>query len=366
VVTVLIAGGGTGGHVFPMLAVGEAIERSEAGARVVYVGTERGMEARLVPDSGKELELLDVLPLRGGGLRGFISGAARALAVLPAARRLIDRIRPDVVLSVGGYAAGPVSLAARTKGVPVALLEPNSYLGLSNRLLAPLVSRAYTAFPEVERQLRPSAVCRAGVPLRRAFSPIEYAPSDGPLRILVLGGSLGAAKLNEIVPRAVSVAIAAGTRVTVVHQTGRAREDDARRAYAAEGIGSDIAEVTPFIADVASALASADVVIQRAGASSLAELCAVGRPAILVPFPYAADQHQLQNARSLERAGAAVTLPEPEATPERLARDLQALASDPARRTAMALAARNLGRPEAAREVARDLLELAARRRREP
>lgn len=361
--TVLIAGGGTGGHVFPMLAVGEALEASAEGARVVYVGTARGMEARLIPETGARLELLDVLPLRGRGLRGFAAGAARAVSILPAARRLVRELGPDVVLSVGGYAAGPISLAARTLGVPVALLEPNSTLGLANRLLSPLVSRAYTAFPEVERYLRPSAVRRSGVPLRKAFEPTAYQAHEGPVRVLVLGGSLGAAALNRVVPAAVARIVSAGTRLEVLHQSGAAHAEAARGAYAAEGV-AEIGEVVTFIGDVAAALARADIVIQRAGASSLAELCAIGRASILIPFPFAADQHQLKNARSLERVGAARVLPEGEATAARLADEILALARDPAGRVAMADAARELGRPRAASTVARDLLELARSRRR--
>jgi len=362
VVTVLIAGGGTGGHVFPMLAVGQALTAMDD-VEVFYVGTERGIEVRAVPEAGGDLELLPVLPLRGGGLRGFTRGAVQAARAIPLARRLVERRRPDVVLSVGGYAAGPVSLAARTLGIPVAILEPNSHLGLANRVMAPLAARAYTAFPEVERHFRPSVVLRAGVPLRRTFAPTEYtARRDGGLDVLVLGGSLGAKGLNDALPGAVAAAQASGCSIHVVHQTGRDRVAEVRASYAALGLESE-ATVLPFIDDVAAALASADVVIQRAGASSLAELCAVGRPAILVPYPFAADQHQLKNARSLEREGAAIALVQSDATAERVGGELLALAGDPERCERMARAARSLGRPSAARAIADDLLALARRRR---
>ncbi|WP_437625093.1 undecaprenyldiphospho-muramoylpentapeptide beta-N-acetylglucosaminyltransferase [Sorangium sp. So ce1151] len=360
-VTVLIAGGGTGGHVFPMIAVGDAVRATAPDARVVYVGTARGIEVRVMGERGDSLELLHVLPLRGGGLSGFVRGAARAGRVLPEARRLVERLDARVVLSLGGYAGGPVSLAARSLGVPVAILEPNSVLGLSNRLLSPLVDRAYVAFPEATRALRPSSVRLFGVPLRRAFARAPYAPREGKLSLLVLGGSQGALALNDIVPRAIAQLAQGrerGVDLDVVHQTGRDREAAVRSLYAELGL-ADRARVVPFIDDVAEALAAADVVIARAGASTLAELCAVGRPSILIPYPFAADDHQLKNAQSLERASAAVAIAQADATEARLAGEIARLAAAPALRARMADAAAALGTPDAAARVAADLLELA-------
>lgn len=362
-VTVLIAGGGTGGHVFPMIAVGDAVRAADPGAEVFYVGTARGMEARLLPERGDDLELLDVAPLRGGGAAGFVKGALRAAAVLPEALRLLRRRRPDVVLSVGGYAAGPVALAARTLGVPVTLLEPNSVLGLANKLLAPFAVRAYTAFPEAERQLRPSVVRREGVPLRRAFDRATYQPIAGRFRVLLLGGSQGATALNAVVPEAFALLRARVPHATILHQSGRDRDEATRERYAAAGVPAGAARVSAFVDDVARELEDADVVVQRAGASSLFELCAIGRPSVLVPFPFAADQHQLKNARSLETAGAAVALPQVEASPARLAHELAALAEDPSRRSRMAERAAERGKPQAAAAIAADLLQLARSRR---
>jgi UDP-N-acetylglucosamine--N-acetylmuramyl-(pentapeptide) pyrophosphoryl-undecaprenol N-acetylglucosamine transferase len=360
VVTVVIAGGGTGGHVFPMIAVGDALKAVDPTARVVYVGTARGIEARVMPERGEPLELLDIRPLRGGGLKGFMRGAYYAAASIPAARRLIAKLGASAVLSVGGYAGGPVALAARSLGVPVALLEPNSVLGLSNRLLTPLVARAYTAFPEVDAALRPSVIRRAGVPLRGAFSRRPYAPSADKVRILLLGGSQGAKALNETVPHALQEVVrgGGGNSIELVHQTGRDRELDVRNLYAELGL-LDRVTVTPFITDMASALASADIVIGRSGASCLAEICVVGRPSILIPYPFAADDHQLKNARSLERAGAAVAVPQSEATAARIASEIDRLVKDPELRARMAEAAASLGKADAAREVAADLLHLA-------
>lgn len=362
VTTVLIAGGGTGGHVFPMVAVGDALLAARDDVRVVYVGTGRGLESRICGERGDHLELLDVRPLRGGGLRGFVRGVGRSLAVLPEARALVKRLDPKVCLSVGGYAGGPVALAARTLGVPVAILEPNSVLGLTNKLLSPMAVRAYTAFPETERFLRPSVVRRLGVPLRRAFGAAPFSPPSGELRVLVIGGSQGARFFNDTLPDAIARARAilrqwgASVDLTVVHQTGKdASEVEARYRALGEGHG---VTVTSFLPDVASALANAHLVIARCGASSCAELCAVGRPGIFIPFPFAADNHQWRNARSLEDGGAVVALPQSEASPDRLAKAITDLYSSPQTLENMAKAAAALGRPHAAADIASDLLSL--------
>jgi UDP-N-acetylglucosamine--N-acetylmuramyl-(pentapeptide) pyrophosphoryl-undecaprenol N-acetylglucosamine transferase len=359
VTTVLIAGGGTGGHVFPMVAVGDALLAARSDVRVVYAGTARGLESKICGERGDHLELLDVAPLRGGGIKGFARGVGRAFAVLPEARDLVKKLAPKVCLSVGGYAGGPIALAARTLGVPVAILEPNSVLGLTNKLLSPLAVRAYTAFPETERFLRPSVIRRLGVPLRRAFSAAPYTPSPGRLSILAIGGSLGARFFNETLPQAFALAAerATGVDLRVLHQTGKDAVPAIEQRYRDLGIEGRVT-VTPFIADVASALAAADLVIARCGASSCAELCAVGRPGIFIPFPFAADNHQWRNAKSLEDAGAVVALAQADATPDVLAARIAEIAADPARRARMASAAVALGKPHAAAEIAADLLSL--------
>jgi UDP-N-acetylglucosamine--N-acetylmuramyl-(pentapeptide) pyrophosphoryl-undecaprenol N-acetylglucosamine transferase len=363
VVSVLIAGGGTGGHVFPMIAVGEALRAVEPGAEVFYVGTARGIETRAIPAAGGELELVDVAPLRGGGLRGFARGAVQAVRGLAASRRLIERRRPDVVFSVGGYAGGPIALAARLSGVPLAILEPNAVLGLTNRMLSPFASRAYTAFGDLDRRLPEGKGIKTGVPLRRSIEPSAYEPRDGRFDLLVLGGSAGAKALNERVPPAFAALLARMPHARILHQAGRGRGEETRDAYLKSGAREDRWRVVEFIDDVGKELRAADVVVQRCGASSLAELCATGRPSVLVPYPFAADQHQLQNARSLEGEGAAVALEQSEATPEKLASILADLAQDAPRRVLMADAARRAATPGAARAVAEDLLELARRKR---
>ncbi len=356
--TIFLAGGGTGGHVFPMLAVGDAITSSDPSCRVVYVGTARGLEARVVPEQGKQLELLDILPLRGGGLSGFARGVKNAAEAIPEARDLVRKFNPTAVLSVGGYASGPVCLAARTLGVAVGILEPNSVMGLSNRLLSPFAVRAYTAFPEVDRYFRPSIVRRFGVPLRRAFTPAAYESHSDKLCLLVLGGSQGAKALNDTLPRALARVTKRVPGLSVIHQTGRDREVETRALYDSLGL-SGMATVVPFIDDMAHSLMAADIVVARAGASTLAELCAVGRPSLLIPYPFAADDHQFQNALSLQRRRAAIALRQDDATVERVASEIERLALFTDKRVEMAGAAAGIGASDAANRIATDLLELA-------
>lgn len=350
----LFAGGGSGGHVFPMLAVADAVRQLLPSARLVFVGTDKGMETRLVPERGYELECVKVLPIRGGGLRGALRGVGRAAASIPEARAIVARVRPSAVFSIGGYAAGPVALAARTLGIPLALMEPNAEIGLANRLIAPLVQRAYLAFPESQRYFAQPRALQTGVPIRGGFEPVPYAPRPGRFQVLVIGGSQGAKSLNEAVPRALR---GIGETVRVVHQCGRAHEAAARSLYDELGFG-ERARVRPFIDDMPSAIAEADLVIGRAGASAIAEVCAVGRPSLLVPYPFAGD-HQKLNADSIAREGAARWVPSAEATPERLESELRALMTDPSRLSAMAAKAAELGRPHAAHAIAVDLLALA-------
>jgi UDP-N-acetylglucosamine--N-acetylmuramyl-(pentapeptide) pyrophosphoryl-undecaprenol N-acetylglucosamine transferase len=352
--TLLFAGGGTGGHVFPMIAVANAVKALAPDVRLVFCGTARGMETRAVPLHGYELELLDVLPLRGGGIAGFVRGAIRAFGALGAARKLVQKLAPSAVLSVGGYAAGPVSLAAWARGIPLALLEPNSVMGLANRLVAPLVKRAYTAFEETERHFRSDRVLRAGVPLRAGFAPAPYAPPMTSLRVLVLGGSQGAQALNDVVPRAVAKF---GSRLSVVHQAGPNNAAAVQALY--DELGLEDARIEAFIDDMPAALRRADLVIGRAGAGALSEICAVGRPSILVPYPYAAGDHQRHNADALVGEGAAIRIKDKLATPDTVAKAIGALLNDRSLLQTMAAAAQRVGRPDAANTVARDFLALA-------
>ncbi|GMV17408.1 MAG: UDP-N-acetylglucosamine--N-acetylmuramyl-(pentapeptide) pyrophosphoryl-undecaprenol N-acetylglucosamine transferase [Polyangiaceae bacterium] len=351
----LLAGGGTGGHVFPLIAVADALSELAPEVSLVFVGTERGMEVKLVPARGYALELMRVLPIRGGGLSGAVRGVWRAMMSVPESRALLAKHAPRAVVSIGGYAAGPISLAARLSRVPLALIEPNSVMGLANRLTVPLVQRAYLAFPQAERHFARGTALATGVPIRAGFEPRPYARRSGPLQVLVIGGSQGAKSLNETVPAALAQ-VAAPLRVT--HQCGVAHADSVRATY--QKLGGRFAwEVVPFIDDMPAALAAADLVIGRSGASAVSEIAAVGRAALFVPYPYAAGDHQRHNAETLAQAGAAVSVAASEATAERLAREIEQLATEPGRLERMAAASMGWGKPHAARDIALDLLALA-------
>lgn len=353
--TVVLAGGGTGGHVFPAVAVAEAMH-ALADVDVVFCGTPRGLEARVVPRRGWRIEMLDVEPIQGGGLGRVVRGGVLAASATAKALGLVRALRPRVVLSVGGYAAGPASLAAVLLGVPIAVLEANQVVGLANRILAPFAARAYVVWDEAAARFRPSARRVVGLPLRPGFGPRAYIPSAVVARVLVMGGSQGAACLNERLPEALA-RLRDIPGLQVLHQAGRDQDVAVREAYRRERV--DRVEVVPFIDDVARALQDADLVVARAGAATLAEITAVGRAAVLVPFPHAADDHQARNAEALARAGAAVCLRQDVADPGRLAADMGRLLRDATVRTAMADSSRGLGRPRAAHDVAADLLDLA-------
>lgn len=355
---VLVAGGGTGGHVYPAIAVARALGQL-ADVEVVFAGSPRGLETRVVPENGFPLELLDVEPMKGGGPERAIRGALVAAKATRTARGIVRRIRPAAVLSVGGYAAGPAALACVSQRIPLAILEPNSTLGLANRLLAPFAKRAYLAWSETRRHFRGDKARLYGVPLRAGFEPRSYVASASGAstkRLLVLGGSQGAQHLNEVLPVAIARA-QKSVAFTVVHQAGRDRDDAVREAYARNGVTS--VEVVPFLDDVPARMAQADLILARSGAVTVAEIAAIGRAAIFVPFPHAADDHQAKNALALAESGGATCIRQEVADEVRLGTEIILHLSDDARRVQMANKARAHGRPHAADEIAKDLLELA-------
>jgi UDP-N-acetylglucosamine--N-acetylmuramyl-(pentapeptide) pyrophosphoryl-undecaprenol N-acetylglucosamine transferase len=356
VTTVLIMAGGTGGHVFPALAVASVLKARAC--RVVWLGTRRGIEARLVPAAGIPIEWLRVAGLRGKGLGGWLLAPLRLLQALSDAFGAIRRTRPDVVLGLGGFVAGPGGLAARLLGRPLVIHEQNAIAGLTNRILARFADRVAEAFPgSFAAGVGAVAV---GNPVRREIEALAAgaagrAPRQ-PRRLLVFGGSQGAAALNRIVPAALAL-LAPGARPAVLHQSGRERRAAVAGAYAALGVAADVRE---FIDDMAAAYAWADLAITRSGALTVAELAAAGLPGLLVPFPAAVDDHQTLNARFLADRGAAVLLAEEALTPARLATELQTLLGTDARPlAAMAEAARRAASPGAAEQLA-DLCLAAA------
>jgi UDP-N-acetylglucosamine--N-acetylmuramyl-(pentapeptide) pyrophosphoryl-undecaprenol N-acetylglucosamine transferase len=348
----LIAGGGTGGHVFPGLAVADALKKLSP-VRVVFVGAPRGLESRIVPMRGYPLELLDVEPMKGGGPARAARGAAVAAKATLKARALVSRYKPRAILSVGGYAAGPMSLAGALAGVPLAVLEPNRSLGLANKILAPFAKRAYVAFGDTSGAFRKSGIRQFGVPLREGFRAQSTTP-EGPLQILVLGGSQGAKAINDRMPEVLARIESAHPELQVLHQVGSGQEDQVRAAY---GARSNV-RVVPFIDEVAREMTRASVIVSRAGAITVAEICAIGRASVLVPFPYAAGDHQAENALALEKLGGAVCVRQADATVGRLAGVLTDLLADERKRTHMAECARAHGKPDAAMEIAKDLLAL--------
>jgi UDP-N-acetylglucosamine--N-acetylmuramyl-(pentapeptide) pyrophosphoryl-undecaprenol N-acetylglucosamine transferase len=344
---VIIAGGGTGGHIYPGIAIAQEVRRRDREAEVVFVGTARGLETRIVPQEGFRLELIDVAALKRVGWLGRI----RSLLLLPrsflAVGSLIRRVRPEVVIGVGGYASGPVVLVAALMGVPTMVAEQNALPGFTNRVLARFVRAAAVTFAETQRYFGGRAEV-TGNPVRAEFFDLPARPAAPAAHLLITGGSQGARAINEALIGAIPLLAAARDRLTLTHQTGEADHARVERAYAGSGLR---AEVVPFIARMVDQIAGADLVICRAGATTVAELAAAGKPAIMIPFPFAADDHQRRNAEAIERAGAGRLIPQSELTPERLAAEVLALLDDPARRERMAEASRRLAHRDAAARV---------------
>ena len=311
--TALIMAGGTGGHIFPGLAVAQALRTR--GWRVHWLGAPGSMESRLVPAQGFALETIAFGGVRGKGVLTLALLPLRLLRAFWQALAVVRRVRPDVVVGLGGYISFPGGMMAVLAGKPLVLHEQNSVAGMANRVLAVVADKLFTAFPNVLRKAE-----WVGNPLRAEFmqqaGPAErFAGRSGPLRLLVVGGSLGAQALNDTVPQALAL-LSPAERPQVLHQSGAAQIERLRANYAAAGVE---AELTPFIDDTASAFAAADLIVCRAGASTVTEIAAVGAAAVFVPFPSAVDDHQTTNARFLVDAGGGWLLPQRELTPQQLA-----------------------------------------------
>ena len=353
----ILAGGGTGGHVIPALAIAQALVENY-GAEIRFIGTARGIENRLVPAAGYPLDLVQV-----GALKN-VSLATRAKTTLDLPRaiwaswRILSDYRPDVMIGVGGYASGPAMLAAALGNVPTLAFEPNVVPGFANRLVAPMVSAAAVHFEETGRYFRRFEV--TGVPVRKAFCAIGARTGDPRPTLLVFGGSQGAQAINQAILASLSLLQAAVPALHIIHQTGERGYNEAQAAYLAAG-GS--AEVYPFIDDMPGVFARVDLLLCRSGASTVAEVMAASKPAIFVPFPRAADDHQKRNAQALERAGAAVMIEEPELTPDLLVATVKSLLGSPAQRARMAQVAHKFAHPQAGYEIARMAATLAGVKR---
>ena len=357
----LVAGGGTGGHVFPGIALAEEVVTRHPSNDVVFAGTARGLEASVVPAAGFPIELIEVKGLKGKGLVGALLNLVLIPRAFLQSWRILKRWRPDVVVGVGGYASGPVVLMAWLMRIPTAVQEQNAIAGFTNRVLGKFVDAAFTAFPEAVRHFSRRKVYQLGNPIRRQLMDNYMRPriEHGAPRLLVFGGSQGAHALNMRVIEALPHLADLRDRIQITHQTGSRDREYVEKGYRACGFTPDVRE---FITDMSAAYAEADLVVCRAGATTLAELTVCKKPSILVPFPAAADNHQVLNAKSLVDAGAAVMIEERDLTGELLAGEIRAILATEARRERMAIAAGRLGSPQAAREIADVCTELVRRR----
>ena len=343
---VMVAGGGTGGHVIPALAIAQEL-RSRYHAQVLFVGTQRGIETRLVPAAGFELHLIQVGALN----RVDLATRLKTLLDLPRAfmesATLIREFRPDVMIGVGGYASGPAMLTAAMMSVPTIAFEPNVVPGFANRMVAPMVSAAAVHFEATCHYFRNCHV--TGVPVRQEFFNVPARSKDARPTLLVFGGSQGAHGINQAVLDALPKLMEAVPGIHVIHQTGETDYIPSQAVYLRTMIS---AEVSPFIDDMPGAFARADLLVCRSGASTVAEITAAGKPAIFVPLPTAADDHQTQNAATLADGGAARLLPQSELSSDRLVNEIAELLRDRARLAAMAEAARRFAHPDAAAKIA--------------
>jgi UDP-N-acetylglucosamine--N-acetylmuramyl-(pentapeptide) pyrophosphoryl-undecaprenol N-acetylglucosamine transferase len=355
---VLLAGGGSGGHVFPALAVGAELGRR--GWRVSYAGDPAGMEARLVAGHGVDFVPLPARPLVGRGPLARLGALATLARSTAAARRAVRGLGIDAVVGTGGYASAPAVLGGAWARRPTLLVEPNARPGAANRWLSRVATAAAVAYEAAGRELAcPSFV--AGVPIRARFFALPALAADAPPRLVVLGGSQGSRRLNGLLPAAVARALARVPALTVLHQCGERHVEEARALWQASAVPAARVELVPFVADVAAALADATLVLSRAGAITLAEICAAGRPSVLVPLALA-GAHQRANAALLEAAGAALRFEEEGATAEGLGARLADALADGAALAAMGARARALARPAAAAAIADRVASLVAAR----
>jgi len=347
----VIAGGGTGGHLFPGVALAEELRARETGAEITFVGTARGIEARVLPELGWALELIEVSGLKTVGVVGAIKGLFRLPRAWWQARALLKRLKPDAVIGVGGYASGPVVLAAKLRGIPTAICEQNSIPGLTNKILGRLTRRVFLSFDTSRPFFKAKKIVMAGNPVRRELvARLGATPTtahDDRIHVLVSGGSLGAVAVNELAAQAL-ITLAKDHRLAITHQTGEKDLEATAARYRDAGVEADC---RAFIKDMAATYLAADLVIGRAGATTVAELAIAGKPAVFIPYPFAADNHQELNAQEMAEHGAALVFRQADLTADKLVAALRPLLDDPAKRTAMGDAMKSLAKPGAAAAV---------------
>lgn len=346
----VIAGGGTGGHLFPGVAIAEELRAREPSAEITFVGTKRGIEARVLPDLGWPLELIEVSGLKTVGVLGAIRGLLRLPRAWWQARALLKRLQPDAVIGVGGYASGPVVFAAKLRGIPTAICEQNSIPGLTNKILGRLVRRVFLSFETSRPFFKPAKIVMTGNPVRRDLLARLQAPTTphrGALHVLVSGGSLGAVAVNELAANAL-IELAKDHELEITHQTGEKDRESTAARYREAGVTADC---RAFIKDMAATYLAADLVIGRAGATTVAELAIAGKPAVFIPYPFAADDHQTLNAAEMAAKGAALSFKQSDLTAAKLVAAIRPLLDDAAHRTAMGDAMKTLAKPGAAAAV---------------
>ena len=349
----ILAGGGTGGHVIPALAIAHQLQK-QYGTEILFIGTARGIENRLVPAAGFSLRRVQVGALRNVSLTTRLKTFFDLPRAIWESGRMLSEFRPQIVIGVGGYASGPAMMAAILRAIPTLVFEPNFVPGFANRVVARFVSAAAVHFEETGRYFRRCAV--TGVPVREAFFAVAGKPASPTPTLLVFGGSQGAHAINQVVMQSAPELVKRVPGLHIVHQTGERDYNDAQAAYANL---EDAVELYRFIDDMPAQFASASLLICRAGASTVAEVTAAGKPAIFVPFPRAADDHQKRNAEALQRAGAAVMLEESRLSPESLVETATSLFGDRKRLDTISQAARQLSYPNAARDIAEMAAKLA-------
>jgi UDP-N-acetylglucosamine--N-acetylmuramyl-(pentapeptide) pyrophosphoryl-undecaprenol N-acetylglucosamine transferase len=356
---VILAGGGTGGHLFPGLAVAREFQRRDAMTDVLFIGSAQGIEARVLPREGFKLEILTVRGMKGRGARGVLDACIGVPASLLRCLKIIREFRPDIVIGLGGYASGPMLATAALRSIPRAIMEQNLRPGFTNKVLGRWVHRVFTAYADSAKYFPGAAVAQTGNPVR--WQTLPSVPRGEKFTLFVFGGSAGARRINFAMIEALKLLVDLAPRLKILHQTGQADLADIQAAYDALPFE---AEVMPFVEHMDEAYARADLIVCRAGATTVAELTAFGKAALLVPYPYAIYDHQRGNAEALTSAGAAEMILDQELTGERLASRVRFYVSAQERLAAMAAAARGLGRPEAAGRIVDACYALAAQRTR--
>jgi len=353
----MIAAGGTGGHIYPGIAVANEIMRRDNSSEVLFVGTSRGLETRIVPENGFQLALIHSVGLKNVGIKGKITGVMTLPRSFVEARRLLREFRPSVVVGAGGYVSGPVLMMAVVMGIPTLVMDSNALPGFTNRRLAKFVDRAALTFNEALPFFGKKGTV-TGNPVRKEFFDVEPKHRDGSTSVLIFGGSQGARAINNAMVGALDHLNGTRESMHVVHQTGEADFEKVRGAY--QERGWETADVRPYISDMVTEFEKADVLVCRAGATTCAEIAAAGKAAIMIPLPTAADDHQRKNAEAMQNAGAVKMLAQDQLTPESLASTLSELAAAPKTIVSMEKAARQLAREDAA-EATVDIIEELAR-----